>query len=137
MFARGTAVISAAAICAGAFALMTQPSASEGTQAVTAKIQDRHPAYMDNIEPATFTLRQAKPEGARVPQTVDSAAKGDLASAAPNCGNQTWPLIDTTCLSASDGAPVRVEVRTVKVENDLAHATSVVTRTGETVTAAR
>jgi hypothetical protein len=132
MFARGTAIVSAAAICAGAFALMTQPSASEGAQ-VTAKIDDRHPAYAAEVEPAAFTLRKAASE-APVPQTVNIEAKGDLAPSS-DCAAQTWPRIDAACLTFASGTE-RPAVRTVSINDNLATATSVVTRAEATVTAA-
>lgn len=136
MFARGTAIVSAAAICAGAFALMTQPSASEGTQNV-GKIGDRHPAYEAAAEPAPtpIVLPAVATEGDG-PQVVNVETKGDLLSADDGCSDQTWPAIDPACLTVANGIE-RATVRTVSITENAPTATSIVSRVAPTLTAAR
>lgn len=137
MFARGTATITAAAICAGAFALMTQPSASEGTQTATTKITDRHPAYEAHVQDAVFTLRGTNGERLRLEQSVAADTKANMAASAPDCTQQTWPRIDRSCLTVADGAATERKIRTVSISNSLIDGTSVVTRMEPTLTAAR
>lgn len=134
MFARGTTTFTAAAICAGAFALMTQPSASEDTQAV-AKINDRHPAYQAEVIPATYTLRKSA-DSTRDPQIVNAAAKTDMAPKSGDCAKQTWPRIDAACLTLADGMELRKNVRNVSISEDVVAAKTVAMRAAPTVTAA-
>ena len=138
MFSRGTAIVTAAAICAGGFALLTQPTVGQSTEAATAKITERPPAYEGGVQPVGFTLRSSVDGAVSVPQSSHAEAKGDLRAALSNdCSTQTWPHIDAACLQNADGVDIATKIRTVSIQNDVMRNTSIVSRDVPTQTASR